>query len=195
MSSRIWKCFSKDTLWASLLHILWALWSSSLLNMDQCSGEVLWRTCQEAGPVSDEKRSKSGKALTFLPSCCIFFNAWITLTLLNLSANLGSKWMLAQIQIFFPNGNNRLRDCIQYVSSSGSFSKMRSCRNLWYRSCSFYRNMYLLTLETSRTKVRLSFADIPHKLLWHGNKLSCFVPTCFYASMNIFLLCSEPAGK
>lgn len=40
--------------------------------MDQCSGEVLWRTCQEAGPVSDEKRSKPGKALSCLPSCCVF---------------------------------------------------------------------------------------------------------------------------
>ncbi|XP_025053606.1 potassium channel subfamily K member 5 isoform X3 [Alligator sinensis] len=54
----IWKRFSKDTLWASLLHILRSLWGSPLLDMDQCFGEVLWWACQEAGPVLDQERSK-----------------------------------------------------------------------------------------------------------------------------------------
>jgi len=55
-----------------------------VLDMDQCSGEVLWRTCQEARPVSDKKRSKPGKILCLFIFLLFIFDAQIKLTLLNL---------------------------------------------------------------------------------------------------------------
>lgn len=154
---RLRKCFSKDTLWASLLHILWALWSSSLLDLDQCSGEVLWRTCQEAGPVSDEKRSKPGKAFTCLPLCCVVLMHELSLNILTYLLILVvnehlHKYKFSQMVL---HRNNWMGDLVWYISSAKSFSKMRSVETFdtKYRSCSFYGDIYLLVLETCRTNV------------------------------------------
>lgn len=55
-----------------------------MLDVDQCSGEVLWRTCQEARPISDKKRSKPGKILCSFIFLLFIFDAQIKLTILNL---------------------------------------------------------------------------------------------------------------
>lgn len=59
-SLRLWQRGPQDPRWAPLLCLLWSIWGATLPDVDQCPGQVLRGTCQEAGPVPHQERREPG---------------------------------------------------------------------------------------------------------------------------------------